>query len=109
MKLIVTGGRGYYLTQHDIERLNAIDGVSEVVSGGFRGADETGESWADSAGLPVKRFLPDWVTYGSAAGTIRNKQMAEYADAVVLFPGGKGTANMKQEAEKARIKIYDWR
>jgi predicted Rossmann-fold nucleotide-binding protein len=34
--------------------------------------------------------------------------MAEYAEAVVLFPGGRGTASMRREAEKAGIQIYDF-
>ena len=34
--------------------------------------------------------------------------MAEYADAVVLFPGGRGTAFMRKEAEKAGITVYDF-
>ena len=109
MKLIISGGRGYQLTENDIERLNAIDGVTEVLTGGFRGADATGESWANEAGIPVKRFLPDWKFYGTAAGQFRKMRIAEFADAVVLFPGGKGTASMKREAEKVGIKVYDWR
>jgi predicted Rossmann-fold nucleotide-binding protein len=35
--------------------------------------------------------------------------MAQYADAVVLFPGGKGTQSMFDEATKAGIVIFDWR
>jgi predicted Rossmann-fold nucleotide-binding protein len=34
--------------------------------------------------------------------------MAEYADAVALFPGGRGTASMRKEAEKAGIEVYDF-
>ena len=43
-----------------------------------------------------------------AAGPIRNKEMAEYADAVALFPGGTGTESMFKEAKAADIKIYNY-
>jgi predicted Rossmann-fold nucleotide-binding protein len=39
---------------------------------------------------------------------MRNLAMAEYADAVALFPGGKGTASMRELAEKEGILIYDF-
>ena len=54
-------------------------------------------------------LIPDWEHFGRAAGPIRNKKMAEYADAVILFPGGKGTASMLKEAQKAELTIYDYR
>lgn len=54
----------------------------------------------------MKQFKSDWEKHGKAAGPIRNKKMAEYADAVILFPGGKGTASMKKEAERAGIIVW---
>ncbi len=108
MKLIIAGGRNYRLTQSDLDKLNALP-ISEVVSGGATGADASGESFAYFEGLPVKKFPADWQTHGKAAGPIRNRQMAEYADAVALFPGGRGTASMFNEATKAGITIYDFR
>ena len=108
MKLIIAGGRTYRLTQKDLDALNQLD-ISEVISGGASGADASGESYAHFEGLPVKRFPADWQTHGRSAGPIRNKQMAEYADAVALFPGGKGTESMYREAKSAGIVIYDFR
>ena len=109
MKLIIAGGRDYRLTEADHAKLNAIEGVSEVVSGGASGADAGGEVWARARGLPVKRFPADWNTHGRAAGPIRNQQMAAYADAVTLFPGGRGTDSMHREAVKAGLKMFDFR
>lgn len=109
MKLIIAGGRNYKFTKEDIEALNDIQYVDEVVSGGAPGADGCGERWATARGIPVRRFLADWKRYGRGAGPIRNREMAQYADAVVLFPGGRGTESMYQEAARAGIKIFDWR
>ena len=109
MKLIIAGGRDYVFSQNDIDRLNAVEGVTEVVSGGAPGADSGGEAWATEADIPVKRFPADWKSHGRAAGPVRNRKMAEYADAVALFPGGRGTASMQKEAVKHNLVIFDWR
>ena len=110
MKLIIAGGRNYRLTAKDVETLDSLQiCIEEVVSGGAQGADKSGESYAFYKKIPVKRFPADWQTHGRAAGPIRNKAMAEYADAVALFPGGKGTGSMFREAKAAGLTIYDFR
>lgn len=82
----------------------------EVVSGGCRGADKLGEQLAEEFGWSVKQFPADWALYGKAAGCIRNRQMAEYADICLLFSvkgaENKGTRNMLREARKAGCKVY---
>ena len=110
MKLIIAGGRNYKLTAKDVETLDSLQRcIEEIVSGGALGADKSGESYAFYKKIPVKRFPADWQTHGRAAGPIRNKAMAEYADAVALFPGGKGTDSMFREAKAAGLTIYDFR
>ena len=112
MKLIIAGGRDYQFTPEDHDRLHAIDRqrrVTEVVSGGASGADKCGEKWALDNAITIHRFPADWKLHGKAAGPIRNRQMAEYADAVALFPGGKGTASMFAIATELGLKIFDFR
>ncbi len=109
MKLIIAGGRDYRFTPKDIEQLNTLKNITEIVSGGAKGADFEGEQWAIEQGHTIRLFKPDWKRYGRGAGPRRNHDMAEYADAVALFPGGKGTDNMFKEAQKAGLIIYDWR
>lgn len=110
MKLIIAGGRDYKFTQADIIDLDAIHSsrvIEEVVSGGATGADAEGERWATSRKIPVRRFPANWKAYGRSAGPIRNQEMAEYADAVALFPGGKGTADMRNRAIENWLEIFD--
>lgn len=112
MKLIIAGGRDYQFTEADYDRLDALHErtpVSEVVSGKAPGADTCGEEWARRHGLPVAEFPADWEAHGRAAGPMRNHQMAVYADAVALFPGGRGTRSMHRLATKEGILIFDFR
>jgi hypothetical protein len=109
MKLIVAGGRDYPLEDDDFDKLSSIDGITELVSGGAKGVDQDAETWATSKNIPIKQFKADWKSYGRAAGPVRNREMAKYADAVVLFPGGKGTASMHKIAVKENLTIFDYR
>ena len=117
MQLIIAGGRNYRFTNrdraflHDLytESILSGDPIIEEVCGGAAGADTEGAKWARSKRLPVVMFPADWKKYGLAAGMIRNREMAQYASAVVLFSGGRGTASMFREAEAAGLKIFDRR
>jgi hypothetical protein len=112
MKLIIAGGRHHNFSKEDMDKLDLLESavhIEEVVSGGCpTGADNWGEVWADSKNIPTKIFKADWSKHGKAAGPLRNKAMAEYADGVVLFPGGKGTESMLKEAKKAGIKVVNF-
>ena len=110
VKLIIAGGRKYTFTEDDIKFLDTlVQDITEVVSGGAKGADKCGELWAKGNDLPVKKFEAQWAMYGRSAGPRRNTQMANYADAVVLFDGGRGTTNMYETALKHGLEIYDRR
>lgn len=99
-KVIIAGSRhytNYEFVKKTVDGFLAVAGieVEEIVSGGARGVDALGERYAQEHGYPLKRFSADWGLYGRAAGSIRNKQMAEYADILIAFSsGGRGTENM---------------
>lgn len=82
--------------------------ITEVVSGGARGLDTLGERWAAEHQVPVKRFPADWSKHKLAAGPIRNRQMAEYGDALIAVWDGKsaGTKSMISLAKAAKLKIH---
>lgn len=108
MITIIAGGRNYYLTESDIGKLDALP-ITEVVEGGAPGVDRCAFRYAYKKGLRCTTFNAMWQEEGRAAGPIRNRKMANYAEAVVLFPGGRGTQSMYNEAVKAGLKIYDYR
>lgn len=110
MKTIIAGGRQFSPTPSDREKLDALAmrlPITEVVSGMARGADLFGLQWAHSRGISVKRFYANWKREGIAAGHNRNERMARYASACILFPGGKGTADMKRRARAHNLHLEE--
>lgn len=111
-KLIVAGSRSfkdYDRLAADLDRLlaNRMPDV-EIVSGSCpRGADALGERYARSRGLPVRQFPALWEKWGLLAGTLRNRRMAEYADACIVYWDGKsrGTADMIRNAETCGLRV----
>jgi len=109
MKVIIAGGRdftNYDLVEKAISKSNFE--ITEVVSGCARGADTLGEAWALGNNVPVKGFPANWNLHGRAAGPIRNKAMAEYADALIAIWDGqsKGTANMITQAREFGLDVF---
>jgi hypothetical protein len=83
--------------------------VEEFVSGCADGVDRLGERIAQYTGKPVMKFPADWSRWGRAAGPRRNKEMAEYADALVLVWDGKspGSRNMLTTMQALGTPIYE--
>jgi len=97
MRVIIAGSRegAVYKNVVDAVRESCWD-ITEVVSGGARGVDKLGEEFAKKNSIPLKTFHANWTKYGKRAGPIRNKKMAEYADALIAIWDGKsrGTKDM---------------
>ncbi len=82
--------------------------VSNVVCGMARGADTLGRLWAEFERVPVTKFPADWNHHGKAAGPIRNREMAEFADAAIVFiwDNSRGSANMIKTMKELGKPIY---
>lgn len=106
MRVCVTGGRNYSVTEKVTDALSALS-PSVVIHGGASGVDTIAGSWATLHDIPVMVFPANWKVYGPSTGPIRNRQMLVQSkpDVLVVFPGGKGTANCKQTAKDLGIKI----
>jgi YspA, cpYpsA-related SLOG family len=83
MRVIVAGSRDFNCFEKLTNALNeylkdAIYGSDfEIVSGGARGADRSGEQYARLYGATIKQFIPDWQGLGRRAGMVRNEAMAK--------------------------------
>lgn len=132
-RLIIAGSRGftnYPLLESYCKHVLQNRSNIEIVSGTAKGADQLGEKFAIKHNLGLKSFPAPWhdiqgkpdnvirtrsngQKYWNGAGMFRNRQMAEYADALVVFWDGKsrGTGAMvnlaKQLGLKVKVKIYE--
>lgn len=110
-KVIIAGTRTFddyeALKAYADYKLGQIKEDIEIVSGGATGADALGERYAKEKGYIIKLFPADWNRYGKKAGPLRNKQMADYADALIVFWDGssRGAKNMLEIAREQGLKI----
>ena len=114
MRLIIAGSRTLTFNisgmQDIIDNLIPLDiDITEIVCGGADGIDTSGGHWAEFQTIKVMNFPANWIEHGKAAGPIRNAQMADYADALLLIWDGqsRGSSNMKQCMIKKGKPIYE--
>ena len=106
-RLVIAGSRGF-------EDYSALSGAVDdflkqlapkrpvtIVSGTARGADRLGEQYARQKGYALEEYPANWHYFGKAAAVKRNAQMAEIADAAIVFWDGQsaGAKNMIECAE----------
>lgn len=108
MRLIIAGSRSFSDLPFLRDSMATVPlEITEVVSGGARGADRLGEIWAIENGIRVKLFPADWKR-GRSAGYTRNLQMAAYADALAAFWDGTspGTCHMILSMRTLRKPVF---
>jgi len=110
MRTIIAGGRDTQMAVHKVFKAIEHCGfpVTEIVSGGGGNVDFAGEYVADVKNLPLHRFPAYWTKYGKSAGPRRNREMANFADALIAIWDGKsrGTKSMIAEAQKRGLRIH---
>ncbi|MDE3796953.1 DUF2493 domain-containing protein [Sinorhizobium meliloti] len=108
MRLVVTGGRDYCDTARiwaALDELHARRPVSVLIEGEARGLDIRARVWAKRKGIAVDPYPADWDNLGKSAGGIRNQWMIDLGkpDFGLVFPGGRGTADMRRRLVDAVI------
>lgn len=131
MKVLVCGGRTYgelpRVNHPDYHRLYAkavaerqrvrevLDavlakhGMFTLIHGGAKGADRLAGLWGEALLEKVIPCPADWEREGRRAGLLRNQQMLDEhkPDAVIAFPGGRGTAHMVRIAKAAGVPVWE--
>jgi hypothetical protein len=110
MRVLVCGSRDWThaaAVYYELNKLHRELGFDVVIEGDARGIDRIAGYWARRKRLDNLKFPADWERDGRGAGPIRNaKMLAEgKPDLVIAFPGGRGTANMLSQAEKAGVPV----
>jgi len=103
MNLAIIGSRdfnNYNLLKETLEKYKLK--ITQVVSGGCRGADILGEKWAKENKIKTNIFLADWDKFGKRAGFIRNEDIIKNCDYCIAFWDGvsKGTKHSISLCEK---------
>jgi uncharacterized phage-like protein YoqJ len=111
MKLLIAGSRSisnYFLVMGAVDQCVDLSEVEEIVHGGAAGVDSMAIEVAGELGVTGKVFPADWEQFGKAAGHIRNREMAEYADVLVAVWDGEspGTRNMIKHMQKMGKPTY---
>lgn len=108
MRLGVIGSRSFKNYDAMVECLSIFDNITEIVSGGARGADSIAERYAETHAIPLTIYEADWFTYGKSAGVIRNKKIVDGSDVVVAFWDGesKGTKYTIDLCRKNRVPCH---
>ena len=127
MRLIVTGGRHYGVSdQRDsadvtasateeratlTRALNAFHArrtITILIHGAATGADALAREWASAQRIATIPFRADWKRRGRKAGPERNARMLTDGkpDAVLAFPGGRGTQDMIRKAMRAGVPVW---
>jgi len=112
MKAIIAGGRDYKPTQQAndwLVKTLQFENVDFELCGGSTGADEFGKQVAQELHMHGKIYPAKWSKYGKKAGPLRNERMACDADICILFPGGRGTEDMKHRAIIHGLKIIEYK
>lgn len=110
--LLVTGGRDYVdgvTLYRELYRFKRQHGIDLLVHGNARGADTLASEWCAHAGVHEAPISALWGKYQGRAGRIRNKTMLKCVrpDFVMAFPGGPGTAHMKEIAREAGVPVIE--
>lgn len=111
MKTIIAGSRtfnDYNLLKSKLDYYRQNNTITQIVSGGAAGADTLGEKYSDENDIDLVIMRADWDTHGRAAGPIRNRKMAEYAEVLIAVWDGqsRGTKNMIEEMNKLKKPVF---
>jgi hypothetical protein len=112
MRILVCGGRDYTDRAAVRRVLDAAlrSGPIEIIQGGAKGADRFAREWAIGNGVTCTTYEADWTTHGRSAGPIRNREMLSQGkpSLVLAFPGGPGTKDMVQEAQRRGVLVVKY-
>lgn len=98
MKIAIVGSRNLSIDNID----SYVTECDEIVSGGAKGVDTSAAEYAKRKNIKLTEFLPEYSRYGRAAPIVRNKQIVDYSDKIIVFWNGKssGTHSVIEYAKK---------
>ena len=97
MKIAIVDSRS--LTTCEIEKY--VQKGDEIISGGAVGIDRCAAEYATRNSIKLTELIPNYAKYGKAAPIIRNKNIVDMADKLIIFWDGesKGTSSVIKYAK----------
>ena len=81
-KVAIIGSRNIaYISLDDYVPAN----TTEIIAGGAVGVDCCAAKYAKQMGIKLIEFLPEYKRYGRAAPILRNQEIVNYADKILVF------------------------
>jgi hypothetical protein len=110
MKTIIAGSRT--IIDYDIVEKAILDSgfnITQVISGMAKGVDTLGELWAIKNNKRIIQCPADWNKNGKMAGYMRNIEMANIADAliVIIENNSRGSSHMSVIARDRGLHIHE--
>jgi hypothetical protein len=106
MKLAIVGSRTFSNYAELVRCINLnydISQITDIISGGAKGADSLAEIFAKENNINLIVFKADWDKYGKRAGFIRNCDIIDACDSCIAFWDGH-SAGTKHDIELCRKK-----
>lgn len=100
MKLLIAGSRS--ITAFDLSPYVPVD-VDLIITGGAKGVDALAEAYAGERRIPTLTVKPCYERYGRAAPILRDEEMVDMADSVLVIWDGVSRGS-KHTADYARKK-----
>ena len=107
MQVAIVGSRdSRELTVDDLIQMIPLN-CTRLISGGAEGVDQLARQAAETLGIPLTEYLPDYETYGRRAPLVRNSQIIAEADLVLAFWDGnsRGTKFVIDNCKRRNIPI----
>jgi hypothetical protein len=111
MKLAVVGSRNFKDYKLLKTKLDELENIELIISGGANGADSLAEKYADEKGIKKSIHYAEWGRYGKAAGYYRNIDIVNESEMVIAFWDGKSkgtklSISLAKEKNKKLTVIY---
>ena len=105
-KIAVIGSRTFGNSDLLNSELSLLNQSFILISGGAKGVDQMAEAYADTNGYSKIIYKPDYKSFGKNAPVVRNTEIVDAADFVIIFWDGKskGTLDVLNKCKRKNKK-----
>ena len=111
MRVLICGGRHFDddgLIKSELSKLHETIPIDVLIHGGLPTIGTSAENWARRNGVHLVRY-PANFSLGKQGDVLRDRFMLEdgRADMLLVFPGGRRTAELRNHARRTDLQIFE--